>query len=159
MAEYQVGNDLAGSQQALSSSYKTLVTAVANTTGPRRGKIYDFLIGTNGTPADNYLEWDVSRQTANGIASTFTNATPTALDPADVACNAWGGVNYTTEGTITSASSVFYLGLNQRASYRWVAAPGGELVWPATAWNGFALRAKSAVYTGTATGKVYFDEQ
>jgi hypothetical protein len=39
--------------------------------------------------------------------------------------------------------------VNSRASYRWVAAPGGELVVPATDVTGLGLRAKSAAYTGT----------
>ena len=32
----------------------------------------DLLIGTNGTPADNYLQWDVSRMTAVGTATSVT---------------------------------------------------------------------------------------
>lgn len=156
MANYQTGNDLAGTQQAVSTSYKTLVALWAVTATLRRNKIYDVLVGTNGTPADNYMEWDISRQTADGTA---TSVTPTALDPADGAFSGASKANYTAEGTITAASSVFYVGVNQRASYRWVAAPGGELVGPATNLAGFALRVKSGGYTGTATGKVHFTEQ
>ena len=49
--------------------------------------------------------------------------------------------------------------MNQRASYRWVAAPGSELVYPALANNGFVLRAKSGGYTSTFTGAVLVEEQ
>jgi hypothetical protein len=155
MAKYAIGNDLGGSQQAVSGSYKTLVSMFAGAT-TRRGKMYDILIGTNGTPADNYMEWDVSRMTADG---TGTSITPNALDPADAAALGTSKANYTAEPTVTANSSLFYVGVNQRASYRWVAAPGSELVYPATANNGLVLRTRSGGYTGTATGKTLVEEQ
>ena len=155
MALYSINNSNAGTQQSLSSSYKSLVILTEATATLRRFKIYDVLIGTDGTPADNTVDWDISRQTAAGTA---TASTPVALDPADTAAGTVGAVNATAEGTITASSSVFFVGVNQRASYRWVAAPGSELVAPATNLAGFALRAKSPGYTGTATGTLYFQE-
>lgn len=156
MARFQVNNDLAGTQQAISSSFKTLASVRATTGALRRGKVYDLLFGTNGTPADNAMEYDVSRITAGG---TGTSATPNPLDPADAAADATCLVNNTVEPTVTAASSHVFVGVNVRASYRWVAAPGSELVYPATADNGFALRALSPSYTGTATGAIFFEEQ
>jgi hypothetical protein len=128
----------------------------SSTTALRRLKVYDILVGTNGTPADNYMEWDVSRQTANGTATAIT---PNPLDPADAAAVGVANANYTAEGTITASSSLFYVGVNQRASYRWVAAPGSELIAPATNLNGFAGRTRSGGYTGTATMKMLVEEQ
>jgi len=157
MAKYATGNDLGGSGQAMTNTYKTLVAAFASSgTAVRRGKIYDILIGTNGTPADNYMEFDLSQQTADGTATT---ATPVKLDQADAAYLGVSKANYTAEGTITATSSVFYVGINQRASYRWVAAPGSEIVYPATNLAGYALRARSGGYTGTSTGKLLIEEQ
>ena len=156
MANYAANNINAGTQQANSATYKTLLALTAQTTSLRRIKIYDLLVGTNGTPADNYMEWDVSRQTAAG---TSTSTTPNALDPADAAAFTVGSANFTAEGTITAASSVFYVGVNQRASYRWVAAPGSELVAPATNLAGFAIRVRSGGYTGTSTATAMFQEQ
>ncbi len=49
--------------------------------------------------------------------------------------------------------------LSERASYRWVSAPGGELVFPATNLNGYTFRVRSAAYTGTATCAMHVDEQ
>src|ERR1700745_3664724 len=103
MAKYAIGNDLGGSQKAVSGSYKTLVSMFATTGALRRGKIYDILIGTNGTPADNYLEWDVSRMTADG---TGTAITPNALDPADAAALGTSKANYTVEPTVTASSGM-----------------------------------------------------
>jgi hypothetical protein len=157
MAKYAIGNDLGGTQQAVASVYKTLAAMWASSgTALRRLKVYDILVGTNGTPADNYTEWDVSRQTADGTATTIT---PNPLDPADAAAVGVAKANYTVEGTITASSSLFYVGVNQRASYRWVAAPGSELVAPATNLNGFAGRTRSGGYTGTATMKLLVEEQ
>ena len=52
--------------------------------------------------------------------------------------------------TVTANSRVAGWAANQRATNRWVAFPGQELVYPATNVAGFALRAKSPGYTGTA---------
>lgn len=160
MAKYAITNGStsgAGTQQNLTTTY---VGAIIGLTGanaaPRRIKIYDLLIGTNGTPADNFIEWDISRVT---LASTATSATPQPLDIADATSVTTTTVNSSTFGTVTANSNVFYLGANQRASYRWVAAPGGELVSPATSSAGFQLRARSGAYTSTVTATIHFEEQ
>jgi len=146
----------AGTQQALATTYGGAILGLnAPVTAPRRGKVYDLLIGTNGTPADNFVEWDISRVTTS---STATIITPQALDPADAAATTVTTVNSSAAGTV-SIQNILYVGVNQRASYRWVAAPGSELVWPATSSNGFQLRARSGGYTGTATGDWMFQEQ
>ena len=157
MANYAVNNGLGGTLQAITSTYKTLLAVTAQTTSLRRIKVYDVTFGTLGTPADQTYEFDISRQTA---AATGTTVTPNPLDPADAAAFTVGTANATVEGTITAASSVFYLGINQRASYRWVAAPGSELVGPATNLAGLAIRTRSASGgTATATAAFLFQEQ
>ena len=134
----------------------TCSTANGGTTSFRRGKWYDVLVGTNGAPADNFMEFDISRVTASST-STFVNAP--ALDSADSANpNGLITVNSSTFGTI-SVPNLWYIGMNQRASYRWVCAPGSEIVWPATSSNGLQLRQRSGSYTGTATATVMFQEQ
>lgn len=156
MAKYSVNNALGGTAQNLSTSYKTIIlTTASNATQLRRGQVYDVMFGTDGTPADNAVVWDISRQTAVGTATTVT---PAALNPADAAMLGASAANATAEGTITAASSVLNIGMNQRASYRWVAAPGSELVYPATNSAGLALRAKSASYASTVTGQWLVEE-
>lgn len=151
MPSYTSNNLNAGSQQALTTVFKTILSLNAQTASLRRGKVYDILIGTDGTPADQVLDWDMSRMTGAGTA---TSTTPNPNDPADTAALSAGFANYTAEPTVTASSSVFAIGVNQRASYRWVAAPGNELVFPATNLNGLVLRARSPGYTGTATGQL-----
>jgi len=160
MAKYAITNGStsgAGTQQSMGTAYAgSMIGLTGANSAPRRIKVYDVLIGTNGTPADNFVEWDISRITTN---STATSATPQPLDLADATSLTTTTVNSSTFGTITANSNVFYVGVNQRASYRWVAAPGGELVSPATSSAGFQLRARSGGYTGTATGTLHFEEQ
>jgi hypothetical protein len=155
MAQYATNNLLGGTQQAISSSYKTLLSVYATSGALRRLAVYDVTFATNGTPADNYMQYDISRMTADG---TGTGVTPNPLDPADTASSATSKANYSAEPTVTSASSLLGTGLNQRASYRWVAAPGSELVVPATATNGLVFRALSGAYTGFATATALFSE-
>lgn len=149
----------AGTQQNQTTTYVSplLVTGASSTTPPR-GKIYDLLIGTNGTPADNFVEWDISRcTTVSTAAAAGTLVAAPPLDAADAVAQSVATVNSTGAATI-SVPNIFYVGVNQRASYRWVAAPGSELVWPATSSNGFALRARSGGYTGTCTATWMFNE-
>ena len=121
----------------------------------KRIKIYDFTVGCLGTPADNALAWLLQRSTTAG---TLTGVTPAPLDSADGASVATAGENATAEPTYTSAEELLELSLNQRATYRWVAAPGGEFVVPNTASNGLGWQAKSAGYTGTAELSLHFEE-
>ena len=102
----------------------------------RRLKLYDLLVGSEATPADNPFTWLIRRCTTVGTA---TAVTPQALDPADPASICTANENYSAEPTITANSELLDIPLNQRATFRWVASPGGELVVPATANNGLLL--------------------
>lgn len=185
MAQYSVTNSTipAGTAQInMSSTYSQIIAVIASTGGSvqtvsnpqnlKRSKIYDILVGTNGTPADNFVEWDMARLTASttgvwlGAVSSVSSAY--VLDPADspfgslVVMNASAGSSVAAGGMGTPKTEVWYVGVNQRASYRWVAAPGSELVLPAnssgTGFNGLALQARSAGYTSTVTGTVFVSE-
>ena len=149
MSNYAATGQLA----AVSTAYKTALRVTGGTGG--RTRLFDLLIGASGTPADNALTWTLMRHTA---APTDTAVTPTPLDPADVAARAAAGENASAEGTVTAGSELLELPINQRASYRWVASPGGELVIPATASNGISGRVKSAAYTGAAEATIQFNE-
>jgi hypothetical protein len=171
MANYGIQNStsIGAAQVACTTTYITLASVSASSVTPspaiqlRRGKVYDILIGTNGTPADNYMEWQVARLTAfsttnayAGVCSSLSNQ----LDPADATMAAYAVVNSSieTDRTYTATNAPWYVGVNQRASYRWVAAPGSEIVWPATSSAGLGLRVKSGGYTGTATANILFSE-
>jgi hypothetical protein len=107
-----------------------------STTQARRGKVYDIMFGSEATPADAAILWAVKRYTAAG---TSTAVTPVSLDPADAAFLGQAGENHTIEPTYTAASFLLNIPVNQRATFRWIAAPGGEMVYPATTANGLGI--------------------
>lgn len=134
------------------ADYITALARTASTTAsvgtlgagatPRRGFVYEIEFGSEGTPADNVFLWVIQRCTALG---TSTAVTPSTRDQADtVASNAVAGQNHTIEPTYTANLVMNRLPLNQRATYRWVAVPGRELVYPATQNNGFGWQTPTA---------------
>jgi hypothetical protein len=150
MAKYAVSNGTGGTPQAMTTTYKTVLdlTAATGATTLRYAWIYDVMFGTDGTPADNAMRYKIDRQTTTG---TRTTAVPAPLDAAIVvAALITAGANTTIEGIVTAATQLLEVGVNQRASYRWVAAPGGEFVVPAINVTGIGIRANSPAYTGTA---------
>lgn len=172
------GMGAGNTQQAMSATYKSLLiagnssatTAAFGAGGYRRGKLYDILVGTNGTPADFVMEFDVALatlgSTPTGITGTLISSLSSGfgLDPADTTFVSALSINSTAEVGITPVTEKWYLGMNSRASYRWVAAPGSEILYPAnssaTGSNALVLRARSSGgYTGTATANALFQEQ
>jgi hypothetical protein len=146
----------AGNLPATAASFKSALLVYSATTV--RPKIYDFTIGTEGTPADNALVWQLLR-----ISTAQTGGaavTPAALDPGDPA-SLGSAVSASTAITVEPTTGTFMwgpMGMNQRATYRWVAAPSGEIVLPATASNGAAIQVKSAGYTGQSDAVVHHEE-
>lgn len=126
----------------------------AQTTGLRRFAIYDMIFGSEASPTDSVNLWVVQRITADG---TNTGVTPAPLDPADAASSAQGGENCTAEPTYTANTVMLSVPLNTRATFRWVAAPGSELVAPATNENGFGIKHPTASSTAV-TATVFFQE-
>lgn len=116
----------------------TSIGSIANPgSGPKRIKLYDWEIGPKATPADGNAEWHLQRCTAAG---TSTARTGRPLDPADQAANTVAGEAHTVEPTYTSNEILKSIGLNMRATYRWIAAsPDRALLIPATASNGLGL--------------------
>ena len=159
MARYALANNgtLISTQQNMTTTYKSLaqLTSATGATTLRRGWIYDIMVGTDGTPADNAMNFIVNRQTSVG---TLTALVPLPLDFGDAAALLVGGINTTIEPIITDSTGLVQIGMNQRASYRWVAAPGGELIVPAVNVAGIGVRAKSPAYTSTATACINYWE-
>lgn len=102
-----------------------------------RGFIYDLIVGSDATPADNAAEYNLQRfATSNG---TGTAVTPQPLDPADGVALLQGTEAHSAEPTYTAGGILLHWAQNQRATFRWVAAPGGELVVPATSDSGIGI--------------------
>lgn len=152
MSRYNAGTGQGGTQQIMTTTYKTLVSITSPAT-TRRAWIYDVMCGADGTPADNAMAVILDRQTTVG---TGTAITPRPLDSSDGATTLVGTVNHTVEPTITADTDLLEVAFNQRSTFRWVASPGGELVVPATNTNGIGLRVRSPGYILTMVGSVAF---
>lgn len=141
--------------QRAASTTLAVGTLACPGSGMRRIKIYDMVVGSEATPADNAFLWQVQRSTT---ASTSTAVTPQSLDPADAAAVSVGGENTTVNGTTTANAFLATIALNQRATFRWVCAPGGELTIPASANNGVHIMTPTSSAVNVSA-QVYFEEQ
>lgn len=137
---------------ALVAGKATLSVIAAATVRP---KIYDIVLSSSSTPNDYSADFQIQRFTADGTA---TAVTPQAIDPADPAAVATSKHTYTIDPTLTAGALLLRIAHNQRATVRWVAAPGGELVVPATAGNGAALQCNAVSTQFTEITTIYFDE-
>jgi hypothetical protein len=159
MPKFTINTTHGGTPQAMGAAYKSLLILTAQTTPLSRFRVYEIKMGTSAAPnaTDTYVEYDLSLQTAAGTATAIT---PRSADPADQGTQSTVcAANATVEGTITAASSVLYIPLNQRASFRWVAMAADDmLIAPAVNLAGFAFRARSPVYAGTVGATIRFQE-
>lgn len=142
-----------GTQSAVTSSPGDTATAIIASTSTR-GRLYEVDFAQGGTPADNAIQWLVRRFTAVGTEGA--GVTPVALDSDAPAAQLDGAENHSAEPTFTSV--LLNIDVNQRATFRWVAAPDGEFVIPATANNGIGATPISSAYTGAATATCYYVE-
>jgi len=134
----------ASGSQTLTTGAATALTVGSNATTANRNKIKELSFGNVGTPADNVVLHTVQRCSALG---TSTLVTATKLDPADRVAQAAAGENHSAEPTYTAAEEVLEVPLNTRATYRWVAAPGSEIVTPATVASGVGAHSLHASAT------------
>lgn len=148
----KVSSTFSGTVNVLSD----LLTLVTASSSPRRFKLYDLIIGADGAPADAATRWEIRRKTA--VATAGTAAAPLALDISDtVATTLVGTGNPSANGTGTTV--IMGISLNQRASFRWVASPGGELIAPATASNGYSAFPNGAAPALVATTVTFFADE
>ena len=124
-----------------------------------RPKIYDVVVGSSATPADGASRFQLVRSTAVGAGGSTANMV--ARDPGDPASLASAKQNYagTNEPTYTANTELAGFSINQRNTFRWVAAPGGEIVLPATAANGVGLKTLSSNGTTAQHEATFFFEE
>lgn len=139
-------------QTPVESGFKTIAELLGGT--GLRFRLYDVLFGQSGTPADNAMVHDLIRITASG---TGTAIVPEKLDPADVAAVVTAKEDNTVEPT-TTGIALIKVPLYEKATSRWVAAPGSEIVVAAVANEGLAWRVKAASYTAQAEATLLHEE-
>jgi hypothetical protein len=131
-----------------------MFTLVGATT--TRLRLYDFISGSDATPADAAFKLAFRRISAAG--TTSATVTPNPLDPADPASLAAYGTAWNINPTVTASSEVLQVAHNQRATFRWVAIPDGELIVPATSGAGLALMAVVASATSNVAWSTSWQE-
>lgn len=137
---------------ALVAAKATLSVIAATTTRP---KVYDIVLSSSSTPNDYSADFQMNRFSADGTA---TGVTPKPLDFADVAARATSKHTYTVDPTYTANEILLRLAHNQRATVRWVAAPGSEFMIPATAGAGLAWHCNAVSTQFTEITTLFFEE-
>lgn len=148
-----MGRRYAETGQAAATSEADIIICESATT--IRPAIYDIIMGTNGTAADNALLWVVERTEA--AATGGSGVTPVALDFDDPAslCT----VTQAPAGTtITASTELLEIAANQRATQRWAASPGGALKMPDLANYGIVCNVRHASYTGNCQVVFHHEE-
>ena len=156
MPRYHVDNRFAGTQQNLTTTFKTL-SAVYTTSGSLiRGRCVELSVGADGAPnaSDCQIVYAVQRYTTT--SGTGTAATPNAKDTADSTTLHLSKVNFTAEPTYSSI--LWSRALNQRTSMQWQGSDqDAGLRWAATADAGLVLVALSPTYAAPALGGIDFE--
>jgi hypothetical protein len=145
---------------------QTAITAVDGATGTDavgellgvvtvRGRIYDILFGHGSAPADTVIRWEVARATTS---ATGTAALEVPLDLDAPAADLLVEEEVTVGPTVTVDQQLIDMDLNQRATFRWIAAPDAEFMVPASATGAIFFNASSATYTGIARITVMWEE-
>lgn len=135
------------------SAPQTLANVIGSTAV--RPRVCEFNIGSSATPGDQASTIVLARTTAAGTAGS--SPTPQPVDNAEVAAVCTAGIAHSGEPTY-GTPFLYQVSLNQRASWRWVAAPDAEFIGTASSANGLGLKRHASTGTYAATGVVFFRE-
>ena len=152
-----MGNRYAAAFENVACTAADEAVIIVSTDAVVRPAIYDLTVGIQTTPADQNCGFQLSRSTSTGTGGTAT--APALLDPASPAASAitYEGT-FSAEPTITTATTMVAWAMNTRATFRWVAAPGSELIVQDTAANGIVLNPTSVSATVNPTGCILWTE-
>jgi len=130
--------------------------SLVNLTGATtvRPRIYEFNVGSVATPGDQAALVVINRSTTAG---TGTAATPQPLDNQEIAAATTALIALSAEPT-NAGTFQYQTPLNQRASWRFVAAPDSEIIGAATASNGLLLKRHSNTAAFQMHGTIFFYE-
>lgn len=126
----------------------------------RRLAIFDTTFGASTTPADTVVTYQMDRSTT---APTGATPVPANIDGDVAIVSLATPINAATiEPTVGLAGNLLNVYVNQRATYRWVCAPGAEFIVPATNLAGIGLRstgfAAGGSYAGATNGTIMWRE-
>lgn len=134
------GESAVGTNKTITNLFNPVATPLT------RAYVADITISCSATPADQATKFRYARTTAVGTETT--GFVPNNVDPAGTAGEYDSGYGHSGEPTYTANKELLVIAVNQRATFRWVAAPEYELVMAGTQNNGAGLY--SLAGTGTA---------
>lgn len=126
-------------------SSATVPQAQIVATAAVRVKLYDLMLGSPSTPADQAASWVVKRSSTASTGGTAV--TPSPIDIGDPASAATAMVAPSMSAP-TLAVVVLQWAQNLRATFRWVAAPGKEITTAASTTTNGGLTLLNPVLTG-----------
>lgn len=144
------GGVASGTDKTLLNLFNPLATPT------RRASLFDLVIGSDDTPADQAARFVLARTTAVGTEGS--GYTPNNLDPGGPAGEMDIGVGHSAEPTYTANKELLVFSLNQRATFRHVCAPGAEFRSAATQNNGLGLKTKASTSTQAHEATVLYEE-
>lgn len=150
MAKYSV----IGSQ-AVADAVDSILSVVGAAANARRHALLEFTWGpgVDATAADVIVEMTLSNASADGAGDAVT---PTPLNVDDPAATCVALENHGTEPTY--GTDLMKIGRHMRATYRWVALPGGELIFAAADDEGWGILLAHGSATHLETITAIFDE-
>lgn len=145
-----------GTLAAVGAAAKTIVQMKQGAAVRTRPVLVEYLIGFNGTPADNAMLSDVVRCDATA-AGTSSAVTPAPKDAAQVASNLSGAENFTAEPT-TVGVTLLEIPQHQRTTValQWAEESGFTVT--GTASFSIIGRTLHASYTGAASATMTYRE-
>lgn len=143
--------------QAAAGTNKTIINLFNPAATPiNRGAIAEIIVGAVATPADLATRWHAGRATAVGTEGS--GFVPVNLDPGGPAGAYDSGIAHSAEPTYTASKELLDFSVHQRATFRWIANQGYELLMAATQNNGIGLYSKSSGGTANHEATILFQE-
>lgn len=117
---------------------------------------YEMVIGSRAS-ADNAVAYSLARcATQTGAAAAIVGV---PVDPADPAALMTAGTGSATAyTTLTAGAKLLSFGMNQRATFRWIAQPGAEFMFAAAIGTGPVLITETIPTAFAADYTFYFEE-
>ena len=156
MARFVAHNRMGGTQQAITTTFKTQINIVG--AAAKRARLWKMDYGPEGSPnaTDCGIVYEIATKDAT-TAGTSTALTVAKVNPADGAATLVVNANYTAEAT--TFTSFWVDSVNQRASGFFQAFDqDSAIVLPATANFGLGVRALSATNIGTVGISIMYEE-
>jgi hypothetical protein len=131
-----------------------ILYAVQSATPRNRLKLWDLLLGSAATPANESCNYELIDVTDEATTPTGSVVTPAPMDPDSAASD----FNARTASNPTGTVILMHFPVNQQATFRWIAQPGKEFMQSATEDQGWSLRADTPT-TAFAVDATFFIEE